>query len=113
MMAQRANEIKQQAVTPSYSGLPAGGALRRKTEIAALRELSPREQLELDAVMRAIEDLGRAPDGKEVLQVVELYHWRGIRNFETVADLAHMGRNTAKRRNAKFVYAVARYLGYL
>ena len=112
-MLRRAEELKRQAVTPSYSGLPGSGRPGRRTEQAALRELSQREQQELEAVGRAIEDLGRAPDGKEILRVVELYHWQGIRNFETVAEITHLGRNTAKRRNARFIYTVAAYLGYL
>lgn len=86
---------------------------KRKTENAALRGLSRREEAELEAVRRAIEDIGRSETGGEVLRVVELYHWKNIRNFETVGYLAHMSSNTAKRRNSKFVYTVAKNMGYI
>lgn len=95
------------------NGMPGAGWLARKTESAALKELSPREQQELEAVERAIEDIGRQKDGAQVLKVVELYHWVGIYNLDTVAEFAHTTTITAKRRNARFVYAVARNLGYM
>ena len=95
------------SVTANYSGMP-GGSGGRKTEDSALRQLSPREESDLDAVEQALE---RVSD--EVRDVVRLYHWKGVRNFETVGDLLHMSRNTAKRRNSRFVFEVARNMGYL
>ena len=95
------------SVTANYSGMP-GGSGGRKTEDSALRQLSPREESDLDAVEQALE---RVSD--EVRAVVRLYHWKGVRNFETVGDLLHMSRNTAKRRNSRFVFEVARNMGYL
>lgn len=91
----------------NYSGLP-GASAGRKTENSALRQLSPREEEDLAAVENAMERVSG-----EVLEVVRLYHWKGVRNFETVGDLLHMSRNTAKRRNSRFVWEVARNMGYL
>lgn len=93
--------------------MPGAGDYQRRTETAALKELSPREQQELEAVERAIEDIGRQKDGAKILKVVELYHWVGMYNLDAVAEFAHTTTITAKRRNARFVYEVARNLGYL
>lgn len=109
----RKNAKQGQAVTPSYSGMPRGGGAGRNTESAALRGLSPREEADLRAVEKAIEEVGRQELGGEVLRVVELYHWRGVRNFETIGDMAHMSERTARRRNERFINAVARNLHYL
>ena len=112
-MLRARKEAKQaQSLTANYSGMPKGGGAGRNTEAVALRGLSAEEERCLRAVEKAIEDVGRQQTGGEVLRVVEMYHWRGVRNFETVGDLLHMSRNTAKRRNDKFVAAVARNLGY-
>lgn len=108
----RKNAKQGQSVTASYSGMPRGGGAGRNTESAALRCLSPREEADLRAVEKAIEEVGRQELGGEVLRVVELYQWKGVRNFETIGEMLHMGRNTAKRRNERFLYAVAKNMGY-
>ncbi len=106
-LRQAKDALQAVSATANYSGMP-GGSGGRKTEDSALRQLSPREESDLDAVEQALE---RVSD--EVRDVVRLYHWKGVRNFETVGDLLHMSRNTAKRRNSRFVFEVARNMGYL
>ena len=106
-LRQAKDALQTVSATANYSGMP-GGSGGRTTEESALRQLSPREESDLDAVERALE---RVSD--EVRDVVRLYHWKGVRNFETVGDLLHMSRNTAKRRNSRFVFEVARNMGYL
>lgn len=95
------------STTANYSGLP-GASGGRKTENSALRQLSPREEDDLTAVENAMERVSG-----EVLEVVRLYHWKGVRNFETVGYLLHMSARTARRRNGRFVFEVARNMGYL
>ena len=106
-LRQAKDALQAVSATANYSGMPEGSG-GRTTEESALRQLSPREESDLDAVGRALE---RVSD--EVRAVVRLYHWKGVRNFETVGDLLHMSRNTAKRRNSRFVFEVARNMGYL
>lgn len=112
MLRQRKKEKQAQSVVADYSGMPRAGGANRKTESVALRQLSPREESDLAAVEDAIELLGRDELGREILLVVEYYHWRGIRNFDEVAYLLHMSRRTCERRNSRFIYEVARNLGY-
>lgn len=100
-------------LTASYSGMPRAGGVGRSTEGCALRQLSAREEADLWAVKQAIEELEQGDGGAEILQVVELYHWKGVGNFDTIGDLLYMSANTAKRRNAAFVYCVAKHMGYL
>lgn len=87
-------------------------AASRTTENIALRQLSPREEEDIDAVQRAIEDVGRQRDGAEVLRVVELVDW-GPYTVQGAAVKLHMDRNTAGARRWRFIMAVARNLRYL
>lgn len=113
LLREKKNARQVQNMIASYSGMPRGGGAGRNTESAALRCLSPREEDDLRAVEKAIEEVGCQELGSEVLRVVELYHWRGVRNFETIGDMAHMSERTARRRNERFISAVARNLHYL
>ncbi len=100
--------VQSVSTTANYSGAPGGSGGSRRTENSALRQLSPREEDDLDAVERAME---RVSD--EVLEVVRLYHWKGVRNFETVGYRLHISPRTARRRNGRFVWEVAKNMGYL
>lgn len=84
----------------------------RTTENIALRMLSEREEQDLDAVEQAIEDIGRSRDGGEILRIVDAVDWQGYK-LNLIADKMYMHRNTAARLRRKFIYAVARNLGYL
>lgn len=64
------------------------------------------------AVERAIEDVGRMENGREVLLVVEYVYWRRFTMIEA-AEFTHLSERTAKRRADKFVYAVAKNLDYI
>lgn len=112
-LARAKGEVQATSMTANYSGMPKNQNPGRTTENSAIRQLAPREEEDLYAVKLAIEDMRFLEDGEEVLMVVELYHWKGVHNFDTIGDMLHMGSSTAKRRNAKFVYEVAKNMGYL
>ena len=112
LLRERKADRQRKSVTASYSGMPRGGGTSRTTENVAFRQLSRREDEDFYAVETAIEDVGRSEFGGEILRVVEYKYWRGY-NFAYVADVVHISENTAKRRADKFVYAVARNLGYI
>lgn len=112
-LAQAKGEVQAVSVTASYSGMPRNHESTRATEDSALRQLAPREEADLYAVRLAIEDIGRDQYGGEILGVVNLYHWKGVHNFDTVGYMLNMSGTTAKRRNARFVREVAKNMGYL
>lgn len=106
-------EIQTASMTANYSGMPKNHEPGRTTENSALRQLAPREEADLYAVRLAIEDIERDQYGGEIMGVVNLYHWKGVHNFDTVGDMLSMSGTTAKRRNARFVREVAKNMGYL
>lgn len=111
-LRERIDDLGRQSVTASVSGMPHGSGVGRPVEGAALRAVCAREYDDYIAVQRAIETAKGWPDGDAVLEVVRLWHWTRVKNFDYIADSLHMGRNTAKRKNARFVYEVARNMGY-
>jgi hypothetical protein len=111
-MADRAQDNEAQSVIASYSAMPRNPWPSRSTENSAVRALSSRERDEYEAVKESIEYFKTAKDGTEILQVVALYYWKGVRNFETVGDLLHMSEKLARLRNRVFVYHVAEKIGY-
>lgn len=106
-------EAGTQSVTTAYSGMPHGSGAGRSTEGAALRAVSNREYDDFAAVSRAIAAASAWPDGELVLAVVNLWHWKRMKNFESIGDALHIGCSTAKRKNSKFVYEVAKNMGYM
>lgn len=106
------DEAGSQSVTAAYSGMPHGSGASRATETAALRAVSNREYDDFVAISRAIATVAEWPDGDLVLAVVDLWHWKRVKNFEFIGDTLHIGRNTAKRKNSRFVNEVARNMGY-
>jgi RinA family phage transcriptional activator len=111
-MAERARDEEAQNVIANYSAMPRNPMPSRSTENSAVRALSSRERDEYEAVKESIEYFQSARDGKEILMVVDAYHWKGVHNFETVGDLLHMSEHTARLRNRVFIYHVAEKLGY-
>lgn len=101
-----------QSVTANYSGMPKGGGAGRTTENCAVRQLSPREEEELDAVRMAIDDIGRQRDGGEILKIVKLVDWEKTHTVDGSAMELHMHVNTAKSRRSRFIRAVAKNMKY-
>ena len=106
-------DLQKQSTISNYSGMPKLKNISRTTETLASKQLSEKEEEEYWAVYHAIEDIKQLNIGKEILEVVELYHWRGVRNFDTVGYMSNMSESKAKRYNSKFVYTVAKKLKYL
>lgn len=111
-MRERKNAIQSQSMTANYSAMPRGGGGSRSTENVALRQLAPGEEYILRAIERAIEDVGRMDNGREVLTVVEYVYWMRFTMAEA-AEFSHLSERTAQRRADKFVYAVAKNLYFL
>ena len=92
--------------------MPHGSGVGRPAEAAALRAVCAREYDDYIAVQRAIDTAKGWPDGDLVLDIVSMWHWMRVKNFDYIADKLHVGQATARRKNARFVYEVARNMGY-
>ena len=96
-------ELRDCRITPSLTGMPGGGGFNSKTETAALKELSPKAQRELDAVRMAIQTTKRYRNSKQRLQVVEMVYWQKSHTLEGAAQLCHYSYAAVKEWNAEFI----------
>lgn len=112
-MVDAIKDKESQSLIANYSAMPRSGGVSRSTENAATRALSAREYEEYIAIKYAVEAVMQRPEGQETMQVVSLYHWDKLKNFEFIADKLHMSERTARRRNSQFVYLVAKNMRYL
>ena len=112
-LKQAKQALQAVSVTAGYSGMPGSHEPGRTTEASAIRQLAPREEDDLRAVERAIETIGQDQYAESIIRVVELYDWKGIRNFDTVGDMLHMSERTVRRRRSRFCKEVAKNMGYL
>lgn len=108
------DDLHQQSVTPSLSGMPGGGAINRSTEMTALRQLSnPDDQAAYEAVTKAVEVTLLKSGGDEKLALIRLMYWASCpRSFTAAADELHISSRTARRWHAQFVRTVAVCYGF-
>ncbi len=112
-LKQKKNDLQKINVTPAYAPTIRGSETGRTTETAALKQLPPAEEMWVDAVELAMEEVLRHRDGKEVMAVVELVDFKRTHSVEGAALALNMGYATAWRRRSRFVYIVAKKAGYL
>ncbi len=121
----RKRAVQEQAMVANYgtravlqSGkevnvlLPRSCRGSRTTEDAALRTLSAREEADLDAVERAIERMRGRKDGDMILAAVRLVDWEG-HSVQAAAERIPAAVSSVKRWRRRFIYAVAKNMGYL
>lgn len=91
------DDLHEQTVTASITGMTGGGSASRKTENTALRQLPAQEQREYDAVKSAVLRTKQAPDGSVRLKVIKLTLWRNQFTIPGVADRLHITESKAKQ----------------
>lgn len=111
-MLERKKELQKTSTTPPYEAVIKGSEIGRTTETAALRQLPPAEELWVDAIQQATEEIMRHKDGKDVMEIVRMVDYRRTHSVEGAAQALHMDRVTAWRRRARFIYCVAKYAHY-
>lgn len=104
------NGLRDCRITPSYTGMPGGGNGSSKTETAALKELSPKKQRELDAVKRAIATTGRYRNAKDRLRVIDLVYWAHTHTLQGAAQMCHYSYDTVAEWNSAFIELVDAYM---
>lgn len=106
-------DLHNQSITQSYSGMPGGGGDGRGLERAAIRELPRTKQREYEAVRRAVETTKRYRNGEERLKVIRLVLWDRSHTLEGAALMVPCGTATAWRWHGEFVRLVASNYGLL
>lgn len=101
------DDLHEQTVTASITGMTGGGSASRKTENTALRQLPAQEQREYDAVKSAVLRTKQAPDGAVRLKVIKLTLWKNQFTIPGVADWLHITESKAKQYHWEFIMLVA------
>lgn len=107
------NELHRQSLTADMSGMPKGGSAGRTVESIALRQLSPDDQKDYDAVNRAVQITQLRADGNERLTLIRYVYW--YPKEHTIKDAAprnNVSEATAKRWHGDFVRLVAKCRGF-
>ena len=112
-LAAKKAELQKTSVTPAYEATIRGSEPGRTTETAALRQLPPAEELWVDAVEQATEEILRHRDGREVMAIVRMVDYKRTHSVAGAAMELNMDRVTAWRRRSRFVYTVAKYAHYI
>ena len=102
------------AITPNYNASGSGSGIGRKTEVAALKELSPRKMAYLNAIYAAERETKRLhrEDGtaKTRLDLIETTYSRPGGKLQKAADECYISYPTAVRYQGEFFRIVAREL---
>ena len=106
-------DLHNQPVTQSYSGMPNSGGDGRGLERIAIRELPSTKQREYEAVRRAIETTQKIENGRDRLRLIDLVLWRKKYTLRGAAYKVPCGEATAKRWHIDFIKLVAFYYGLL
>lgn len=106
-------DLHNQSITQSYSGMPSGGGDGRGLERAAVRELPRTKQREYEAVRRAVETTKRYRNGEERLKVIRLVLWDRSHTLEGAKRLVPCSARHAKEWHGDFIRLVASNYGLM
>ena len=107
-------QAQTQRITAQFNKGRGGGNVSRTTELVALRTgLTPQQQIEYDAIERAVRNTRNGPDGKIRVKVVEMVYFRSTHTIEGAAQQVHVSYNTAWKWTDGFIRQTAKYLGLL
>lgn len=105
--------MRQQSMTPNYSGMPGSYEPQRGAENVALRELTGQKRREYDAVENAICATKTRADGNERLQMVDRVFWAQTHTLQGAALAGHVSYETAVNWHRDFIKEVAANMGLL
>ena len=113
-LLEKAEELRRHSMVADYSGQIKAPGASRTTETAALRQLPPSLQAELDAVALALDGLRRHRGSARLrLRIVEMVYFRQTHTLYGAAAAVHVSEATAKRYNGDFLRSIARARGLL
>lgn len=106
-LKERYDALHEQSVTASTSGMPGGMCVSRGTENIAIRELPKPNQLEYDAVKRAIAVTERLKTGKDRMKLVDLVFWKQSHTLQGAAMKVNISYDTAVGYHRDFIMLTA------
>ena len=106
-------ELHRQSLSQDISGMPKAQAAGRTVESIALRQMSPDDQKDYDAVSRAIEATRSRQDGEKRLALIRYVYWyEKEHTVSHAAPVLGISEATAKRWHGDFIKLVAKYRGF-
>ena len=107
-------EMHYPSMSFTLTGLPsAKNNISDPTSCTALRELSPIQQKEFEAVHKAVEKTIRTPNGKDKIKLIELVYWRQSHTLMGAAMQIPCADVTAWRWHGEFIREVAKNFGLM
>lgn len=106
-------DIREQSVTPGYSGQPGSHSASRAAEAVAIRELPTTRQREYEAVRKAIAVTERMAASRDRLRIIDLVFWKRSHTLEGAALTIPCSYMTARRYHSEFIMTVASMYGLL
>lgn len=106
-------ELHEQTVTASMTGMPGSGNVSRSTEMIAVRELPFVKQREYEAVRRAIECTKNMKNGDIRIRLVDLVYWKKSHTVEGAAMRVGYSVDRGKQIHGEFVRLVAKFYGFM
>lgn len=106
-------ELHEQTVTASMTGMPGSGNVSRSTEMIAVRELPFVKQREYEAVRRAIECTKTMKNGDIRIHLVDLVYWKKSHTVEGAAMRVGYSVDRGKQIHGEFVRLVAKFYGFM
>ena len=108
----RYDTIKDPSLSAPMTGMPGAHNASSPTERAALQQLNPTMQKELDAVETAIRKTKSLVDGEERLRLIYMTYWKRRRlTFDEAARKVYVSKRTALYWHGQFVRMVAAEMG--
>lgn len=104
-------DLHNQSITASYSGMPNGGGSRRAVEDVLIRELPTNSQREYEAVRRAIELTERYHNGQSRLAIIRMVLWDRQYTLEGAALRIPCSWRSAAQWHGDFIKLVAENYG--
>lgn len=104
-------DLHNQPITASYSGMPHRENSRRTVEDVLIRELPTNSQREYEAVRRAVKLTERYHNGRQRLAVIKMVLWDRQYTLEGAALMVPCGIATAWRWHQEFIKLVAKNYG--
>lgn len=105
-------DLQQQSVVANNSGMPGGGDASRTAEAVALRQLPRQEQMEYEAVHKALRRTAAMKAGKVRQNIIKLTMWQGY-NIDGAAMIVNESPSTTRRYRWQFVVLVGHMYGFL
>ena len=107
-LRERYNLLHEQSITANTSGMPgSGGGVSRGVESIAIKELPKPNQLEYDAVRRAVAVTERMRTGNDRLHLIDLVFWKQSHTLGGAAVASNISYDTAVGYHRDFIMLVA------